>query len=163
MLKQCLLLTTLMLSHLAIAQKAALSPPAGSNWQHVQALPMGTYIHVSYLQGKARTRRLPCTLKAIDADTLTCIRDTGVGSKEVVFQRPEITAIKLAHRGRSALAGAGIGAGAGALVGGIEGIHNNYFAVRGAFALIGVFAGLFAGAPTGYFTDFTAATIYRAP
>jgi hypothetical protein len=106
---------------------------------------------------------MPCTLKAIDADSLTCIRDTGVSSKDVIFQRPEITAIKLAHRGRSALAGAGIGAGIGALVGGIEGIHNNYFAVHGAFALIGVFAGLFAGAPTGYLTDFTASTIYRAP
>ena len=158
MLKQSLLLATLFLPSCVIAQKPAPTPPVGSNWQHVQALPLGTYIHVN-----TRTRRLPCTLKAIDADTLTCIRDTGVGSKEVVFQRPEITAIKLAHRGRSALAGAGIGAGAGALVGGIEALHNNYFAVRGAFALIGAFAGLFAGAPTGYLTDFTAATIYRAP
>ena len=158
MLKRCLLLATLTLSSFAIAQKTPPSPAAGSNWQHVQALPLGTYIRVN-----TRTRHMPCTLKAIDADTLTCIRDTGVGSKEVVFQRPEITAIKLAHRGRSALAGAGIGAGTGALVGGIEALHNNYFAVRGAFALIGVFAGLFAGAPTGYLTDFTAATIYRAP
>jgi hypothetical protein len=163
MLTQGLLLATLTLSSFAIAQKPAPPPPAGSNWQHVQALPMGTYVHVSYLQGKVRTRRLPCTLKAIDADTLTCIRETGVGRKDVVFQRPEITAIKLAHRGRSALAGAGIGAGAGALVGGIEGLHNHYFAVRGAFALIGAFAGLFAGAPTGYLTDFTASTIYCAP
>jgi len=158
MLTQSLLLATLTLSSFAIAQKPAPPPPAGSNWQHVQALPLGTYVHVN-----TRTRHMPCTLKAIDADTLTCVRDTGVGHKDVVFQRPEITAVKLAHRGRSALAGAGIGAGTGALVGGIEGLHNNYFAVRGAFALIGVFAGLFAGAPTGYLTDFTASTIYRAP
>jgi hypothetical protein len=139
----------------AFAQPAARAPE-GSNWQHVMALPIGSYIHVN-----ARTRHMPCTLTAIDAETLTCDRDTGVGSKVVVFQRPEITAIKIAHRGRSALAGAGIGAGAGALTGGIVSIHNNYFAVRGAFALIGGFAGLFAGAPTGYLTDFTASTIYR--
>ena len=111
----------------------------------------------------ARTRHMPCTLKAIDADTLTCDRDTGLNTKVVVFQRSEITAVKIARRGRSALIGAGIGAGAGALGGGIYGINNHYFAVRGAFAMIYGFAGLFAGAPTGYLTDFTASTIYRAP
>jgi hypothetical protein len=135
----------------------AQTAPAGSNWQHVMVLPTGTYVHVD-----ARTRHMPCTLKTIDAETLTCERDTGVGRKEVVFQRTEITAIKLARRGRSALIGASIGAGAGALGGGIYGLHNNYFAVRGAFAMIYAFAGAFAGAPTGYLTDFTASTVYRA-
>ena len=137
------------------AQTAA---PAGSNWQRVLALPLGTYLHVG-----ARTRHLPCTLKAVDPDTLTCERDTGVGTREVTFQRTEIKTIKLARRGRSALVGASIGGGAGALGGGIYGLHNNYFAFRGAFALIYTFAGAFAGAPTGYLTDFTASTIYRAP
>jgi hypothetical protein len=134
------------------------APPEGSNWQRVVALPINSYIHVS-----ARTRHMPCTLKAIDADTLSCERDTGVGVKQVVFQRSEITAVKIARRGRSALIGAAIGGGAGALGGGIYGINNHYFAVRGAFAMIYGFAGLFAGAPTGYLTDFTASTIYRAP
>jgi hypothetical protein len=124
----------------------------------VLALPIGTSIHVN-----ARTRHMPCILRAADAETLTCERDTGVGTRTVVFQRTEITAIKLARRGRSGLVGAGIGAGAGALGGGIYGLNNHYFAVRSAFALIYGFAGLFAGAPTGYLTDFTASTVYRAP
>lgn len=132
-------------------------PPAGSNWQHVQALPIGTTIHVN-----ARKSHALCTLKAIDADTLTCVRDTGVGSKELIFQRPEIKTIKLARRGRSALLGGTIGAGAGALAGGVEDIHSHYFAVRGAFAMIYGFVGAFAGAPAGYLTDFSASTVYRA-
>ncbi len=105
---------------------------------------------------------MPCTLTAVDAETLKCTRDTGVGTKDVTFQRAEITKVQIARRGRSALAGAGIGAGTGALVGGIASINNNYFAVRGALAMIGGFAGLFSGAPTGYLTDFTASTVYRA-
>jgi hypothetical protein len=132
-------------------------PPVGSNWQHVQALPIGAYIHVT-----ARTRHMPCYLKAIDADTLTCLRDTGTARKDVLFQRPEIETIKLARRGRSAVFGALIGMGAGAGLAQIAGRNSNYFAVHGAFALIGGFAGLFAGAPTGYLTDFSASTIYRA-
>jgi hypothetical protein len=138
------------------AQQTA-QPPAGSNWQHVQALPIGTSIHVN-----AQKRHAVCTLKAIDADTLTCDRDTGVGTKELVFQRPEIKTIKLTRRGRSALLGGAIGAGAGALAGGIVGIHSNYFVVHSAFAMIYGFVGAFAGAPTGYLTDFTASTVYRA-
>jgi hypothetical protein len=157
MFKQGLLVAALAVSA-AVPANAHAAEPAGSNWQHVEALPINTYIHIN-----ARTRRMPCTLKAIDADTLTCDRDTGVGTKQVVFQRTEITAIKIAHRGRSALIGAGIGGGAGALGGGIYSINNHYFAVRGAFAMIYGFAGLFAGAPLGYLTDFTASTIYRAP
>lgn len=156
MFKQGLLVAALAVS--AAIPNAHAAAPAGSDWQHVEALPINTYIHVN-----ARTRHMPCTLKAIDADTLTCDRDTGVGTKQVVFQRTEITAIKIAHRGRSALVGASIGAGAGALGGGIYGINNHYFAVRGVFAMIYGFAGLFAGAPLGYLTDFSASTIYRAP
>ena len=162
MLKKGLLVAALAVSAAvqATAQDSvvvAQAAPAGSNWQHVMALPIGTYLHVN-----ARTRHMPCTLKAIDAETLTCERDTGVGRREVVFQRPEITAIKLARRGRSAVVGGSIGAGAGALGGGIVGLRSNYFAVRGAFAMIYAFAGAFAGTPTGYLTDFTASTVYRA-
>jgi hypothetical protein len=133
------------------------TPPAGSNWQHVQVLPLGISIHVN-----AQKRHSLCTLKAIDADTLTCDRDTGTGTKELIFQRPEIKNIKLARRGRSAVLGGAIGAGTGGLIGGIVDIHSSYFAVHGAFALIYAFAGAFAGAPTGYLTDFSASTIYRA-
>jgi hypothetical protein len=98
----------------------------------------------------------------MDAETLTCDRDTGVGTKELTFQRPDIKTIKLARRGRSAVLGASIGAGTGAIAGGIESINNHYFAVHGAFAMIYAFAGAFAGAPIGYLTDFSASTIYRS-
>ncbi|MGD0798564.1 MAG: hypothetical protein ABR910_12655 [Acidobacteriaceae bacterium] len=143
----------------AVAQNAptAPPPPAGSNWQHVQALPINTDIHV-----QARTRRSLCTLKAVDADTLTCERNTGVGVKQLTFWRSEIRTIKLARRGRSGVFGGLIGAGAGALAGGIGGLHSHYFAVPGAWATIFAFAGAFAGAPTGYLTDFTTCTVYTA-
>ncbi len=99
----------------------------------------------------------------MDADSLTCSRDTGVGHKQLIFQRSEITSIKLAHRGRSAVLGAAILGGAGAAAGGIQGAKSNYFAVKGAFAMIYAFSGAFAGAPIGYLTDFSASTVYRAP
>jgi hypothetical protein len=152
-----LLLALFLLASAIAAPAQTPMPPAGSNWQHVQALPLGTSIHVD-----AKKSHALCDLKTIDADTLTCERDTGVGTKEIIFQRPEIKNIKLARRGRSAVLGGLIGAGTGGLIGGLAGIHSNYFAVHGAWALIGAFAGGFAGAPTGYLTDFSASTIYRA-
>jgi hypothetical protein len=105
---------------------------------------------------------MPCTVKAIDANTLTCERDTGVGFKDLTFQRTEIKKVKIKHRARSTLIGAGIGAAVGALTAGIAERNNHYFAVPAAFPLIWGFTGLFVGAPTGYLTDFTATTIYRA-
>jgi hypothetical protein len=137
---------------IALPAPAQAAPPAGSDWQHVMALPINTYIHVD-----ARTRHSVCTLKAVADDSLACEHDTGVGTKELTFQRDEIKAIKIARRGRSALIGAGIGAGA------IYARGNHYFAVPSAFAMIYGFVGLFAGAPTGYLKDFSASTVYRAP
>ena len=140
------------------AQPAAAAPPAGSNWQHVQALPIGTGIRVT-----ASKHPVVCTLTAVNADTLACDHDYRFEVHNLVFQRAQIRTIKLTRRGRSALFGGAIGAGAGATIGGIQGINSNYFAVHGAFAMIYAFAGAFAGAPIGYFTDFNASTVYRAP
>jgi hypothetical protein len=134
------------------------APPAGSNWQHVMALPINTDVHVA-----ARKSHALCTLKAVAADSLTCEQDTGVGTKDLIFQRDEIKTIQLARRGRSAVLGGSIGAGVGAIAGGVQGLHSHYFAVRGAFAMIYSFVGAFAGVPTGYLTDFSASTVYRAP
>ena len=142
----------------ASAQAAAAPPPAGSNWQNVQALPAGTSVEV-----QASKRHLACTLTAVDADTLACDRNYRFTIQKVVFQRAEIRTVKLTRRGRSAIFGAVIGAGAGAVAGGIQGAHSNYFAVHSAFATIYAFAGAFAGAPIGYLTDFSASTVYRAP
>ena len=146
---------------LCAAQQPA-QPPAGSTWQHVQALPIGTSIQVS-IQAKASTRHMVCILTAVDADSLACDRNFRFNVQKVLFQRTEIRTIKLTRRGRSAVFGAAIGAGAGAVAGGIQGARSNYFAVHGAFAMIYAFAGAFAGAPIGYLTDFSASTVYRAP
>jgi hypothetical protein len=92
-------------SHQAAAQ--AVQPPAGSNWQHVQVLPVGTSINV-----KARTSHASCNVKSVDADSLTC-----TGKKGVVFQRTDVLSIGISHRGRSTAIGLGVGAGVGAGIG----------------------------------------------
>lgn len=132
--------------------------PAGSEWGHVLALPVGTSVHI-----QGHTSHALCALTAVDAESISCARDTGVGHKALTFQRTDVKTIKLARRGRSAVLGGAALAGAGALAGGIQGARSNYFAFKGAFALVYGFAGAFAGAPIGYITDFSASTIYRAP
>jgi hypothetical protein len=138
-----------------LIQPATAPPPAGSNWQHVQALPPGTPVHIS-----ARARSLTCTLISVDADTLTCAQ-TG----NVVLQRSEIKNIKIAHRGRSAASGAAIGAAVGVIA--VEAAWNKNWSWGGinrgtVAALVGVpIGGL--GALAGLFTDFTKSTVYKAP
>jgi len=139
-------------------------PSAGSNWQHVQALPVGASINV-----KARTSHASCTLKSVSADSLTCTH-----GKDLIFQRADILTIKIPHRGRSALIGAAIGAGAGAIVGAASGSSSctqqagqlfpcfNLFS-RGDLAVIGAVAVGVIGAPIGGLTDFTKSTVYKAP
>ena len=151
-------LPVLIAANLAASAQQPTPPSAGSDWAHVQALPAQTYVHIN-----ARTRHAICYLTAVEADSLSCRKDTGVGHKELSFQRSEITSIKLARRGRSAILGAAILGGAGAIVGGVQATRSNYYAVKGAWSMIYGFSGIFAGAPIGYLTDFSASTIYRAP
>lgn len=152
------LIPFLLAATLAASAQQPAPPPEGSNWARVQALPAQTYLHVNARKGHAI-----CYLTAVEPDSLSCSKDTGVGHKEISFQRSDITSIKLAHRGRSAVLGATILGGAGALAGAVQGTRSNYFAVKGAWAMIFAFSGAFAGAPIGYLTDFSASTIYRAP
>jgi len=138
-------------------------PPAGSNWRRVQALPVGASIQV-----KAGKRHASCTLKSVDADTLTCIH-----GGDVVFQRTDIVSIKIPRHGRSTLIGAGIGIGAGAIVGFASGRscsaaeQNSFLGCfmvfsRGDLALVGGAVGGVIGTPIGYFTDFAKSTVYTA-
>jgi hypothetical protein len=135
-------------------------PPAGSNWRHVQALPVGASINV-----KARKSHAGCKLKSVDADSLTCTR-----GKDLVFQRTDIVSIKIPRRGRSALVGGGLGAGVGALIGAATGSSScsgqafcfNILS-RGDLAAIGAVAVGFVGAVVGGATDFTRSTVYQAP
>jgi len=134
-------------------------PPSGSNWQHVQALPIGASINV-----KARTGHLSCALKNVDADSLTCVH-----GKDTVFQRTDIQKITIPRRGRSALIGTAIGGGAGAVTGFALATDNNpdaFFgknAFRGAATAIMGILGAGIGAATGGLTDFAHSTVYKTP
>jgi hypothetical protein len=137
------------------AQQSVTPPPAGSDWQHVQALPIGASIQV-----QARKSHANCNLKSVDADTLTCTH-----RKDIVFQRADILTIRVPRRGRSALAGMGIGAGAGAVFGyAASGCQSPpCFIPRPAAAGIFAVPGAVIGALTGLVTDFTRSTVYKAP
>ena len=143
----------------AIAAQQPAQPPAGSNWQHVQALPAGTSLNV-----KSRTSHLACKLKSVDADTLTCTH-----GKDLVFQRADILTIKIPHRGRSALIGAAVGGGTLAVIGFASATNNtpnSFFGpnfLRGPVTAVFGLGGGLIGAITGGLTDFTRSTVYKAP
>ena len=136
----------------AAQQPTQPAPAAGSNWQHVQALPVGASIQV-----QARKSHASCNLKSVDADTLTCTH-----RKDIVFQRTDILTIKIPRRSRSMLVGLDIGAGAGAVVGAATG-RNGTFVPRGLGAIILAVPGAPIGLAVGGLTDFTKSTVYKAP
>jgi hypothetical protein len=151
---------TILLNSLPLSAQQAVSPPANSNWQRVQALPIGTSLHLN-----AGKRHQSCKISTVDADTLTC-----TSGKNPVYSRTEITSIKLTRRGRSTLAGLGIGAGVGFVVGAATAgprCTQQQFCIldfgRGTVGSIGAIMLGFVGAPIGYFTDFTRSTIYKMP
>jgi hypothetical protein len=138
-------------------------PPAVSNWQRAQALPIGTSLLV-----RARKSHAKCTLTSVDADTLTC-----ANKKQVVFNRTDILTIEIPRRGRSTLVAMGIGAGIGAIVGaatsGCSTAEKNSFLgcfltpTRPQGAAIGALLFGVIGAPIGALTDLARSTVYRAP
>jgi hypothetical protein len=135
-------------------------PPAGSNWQHVQALPIGQSINI-----KARKSHAGCKLKSVDTDSLTCTQ-----GKDLVFQRADIVTIKISRHPRSTLVGLGLGAGIGALIGAATGspsCSGQTFCLdilnRSALAAIGAVGVGAVGAIIGVSTDFTRSTVYKAP
>jgi hypothetical protein len=157
-----LLLSVALLPALAAAQRPSRpQPPAGSDWQHVQALPAGASIIV-----KARKSHAGCKLKSVDADSVTCVH-----GKDLVFQRVDIVSIRIPHRGRSTLVGMALGAGVGALIGAATGSPSckgqTSFCLdivsRGDLAAIGAVGVGALGAIAGGATDFTRSTVYRAP
>ena len=146
------------MSHAQGSLPSLSTPPVGSDWAKVQALPAGTALH---LNGNPHTS---CLFLRADADSVICGRQ----SHERTCPRAGIRSIKLAHRTRSTLVGLGIGAGTGAIIGFAVGTRKDNFFGNNAFrgGISGVFAAIggVAGAPIGYLTDFTAgSTIYKAP
>ncbi len=156
MRKSLVVLVLLLATACALSQQ----PPAraGSDWARIQALPVGTSLHIN---GKPHTA---CVFASADTDSITCTKS----NKPVSYPRGGITTIKLTHRGRSTLVGLGIGAGTGAIIGFAAGTDSKdtFFgpnAFRGAITGIGAVIGGVIGAPIGYFTDFTAGSpIYKA-
>ena len=142
------------------AQQPSPAPPAGSDWQHVQALPAGASIIV-----KARKSHAGCKLKSVDADSVTCTH-----GKDLVFQRVDIVSIRIPHRGRSTLIGLAVGGGIGAVIGvatGDSGCSGKAFCFniigRGTAAAIGGVSLGAVGTLIGGLTDFSRSTVYKAP
>ena len=148
---------------LVLAAFAALSthvfaqPPAqpeGSNWQHVQALPPGTSIHVKAQHGSAS-----CALKSVDADSLSC-----TSAKDLSFQRTEIKSITIPRRGASAAVMAGIGAGVGAGIAKAGASATNaYGGGKNSVWAAGAGAGAAVFGLIGYATHPIHSTVYKAP
>jgi hypothetical protein len=162
MLCNKLLLLLLLLPIVSSPAQQPTAPPEGSNWQHVQALPIGATVHLN-----AGKRHQSCTIRSVDADSLTCTK-----GKNPVYQRVEVTSIQLNRRGRSVLIGAGIGAGVGAIVGAATGgcsqaEKQSWFGCfltptkpQGAAIAGTVLGGI--GSLIGL-TDFSRSTVYRTP
>ena len=91
----------LAISVVAITTSALPQAPAGSNWDHLKALPADTRLHVSADKGGST-----CRLVSVDDATLVC------GSH--IFPRAEVKSVKLTRYGASYGVGAAVGAGAGA-------------------------------------------------
>lgn len=144
-------LSSLAASILAITPAAlAQAPAAGSNWDHLKALPADTRLHVSADKGGAT-----CKLISVDDATLICGKHT--------FQRPDVRSVKLTRYGVSYGVGAAIGAGVGvgvgeALISGDSFFKND----KGKAAAIGLLLGGIGGTLiTGPADLFRGPTVYR--
>ena len=151
-------LTMLWALPVSAQQTAASALAGGSNWQHVQALPVGTSVYVN-----AGNKTVRCTLTSVDSDTLTCAH-----GKAIVYQRTEITSVKLSHRGRSTLIMAGVGAGVGAGV--VKAVAVTIFGnsfthgtAKGAVYVGGAGMGAIIFWPIGFLGDPARSTVYKAP
>jgi hypothetical protein len=126
-----------------------------SDWSRVQALRPGTAVLLN-----ATTRHGGCTIKSVDAASLTCTS----GSHPVIAVS-EITSIKIPHRGRSALIGATIGGGIGAIGGyaaaGPDSPGSFNIVTRGDVAVIFAVPLAIIGGLIGVFTHFASTTLYH--
>ncbi len=138
---------------LVVTVSALAQAPAGSNWDHLKALPAQTRIHVSADKGGAT-----CKLLSVDDATLVCGKHT--------FQRANVKSVKLTRYGISTAIGAGIGAGVGVGVGvGLAGGKDSFFGDdKGEFAAAGAGIGaVIGGLVTGPADLFRGPTVYRRP
>ena len=127
----------------------AQSPAAGSNWDHLKALPVHTRLHVS-----ADHMSHTCYLLSVDDAALMCGRYT--------FLRAEVRTVKLTRYGTSYGLGAAVGAGAGAGIGlaviGGTIVQNDKGKGAGIGLALGAGIGALAAGPADLFRG---PTVYR--
>lgn len=153
-----LVLVTLLVSNIpGVAQQALPDAPSVTGWHGVELLMPGKTVVVA-----SKTGHATCIVDRADSQSLACAPAT-------TYARPDVRSVRIHHRWRSALVGAGIGAGVGAVIGAATGdpaCRPNTFCL--AFVNKGELAGIFGialgvvGLPVGYFTDFTRTTVYKA-
>jgi hypothetical protein len=145
-------LASLVLSCALATTVFAQSPAAGSNWEHLKALPPNTRVHVS-----GDKMGHTCKLISVGDAELVCGKYT--------FPRAEVKQVKLTRYGTSYIGGAAIGAGAGAGV--FLGVNH---ANKGSFLSVSqgqaAGAGLVVGAVIGTLVTgpadlFKGPTVYR--
>ena len=159
-----LLLATAAVAQSTVVNPASAPPQATGSWDPVTRLAPNTHLKIS-----ASKNGGSCILQSVDATGLICIH----GSSTRSVQRADITSIKFARRGRSALIGLGlgaaVGAGAGAGIGaGINSADKGSFVhVSGGKSVavgagVGVILGGGVAALIGYSTDaFAGPVIYK--
>jgi hypothetical protein len=147
-----------------VAPTAPSAPPAAaavadaqsapkSDWVRVEALKMGTSIHIK-TNDHGSTR---CIVGAVDAESITC--------GGVKFKRASILYIKNSHRVRSSLVGLGAGAGLALAitVGLAEHCKDLNCSVGSAITLAIIDLAAFVATPIVFGVyDLTAGTIYKA-
>ena len=145
----------------ALAAFASAQEPKPHSWQNVISLPAGTKVDV-----KARSQHIHCFFTSADEKALTC---TPVkNGPPVIIDRLDIRSVKIGHRGRSAVIGAGVGGGSLAIAGFAAttgGGNDSFFGpnfLRGPATAVGAVAGGLIGAGIGALTDFSKSTVYSA-
>ena len=137
----------------ATAQQAP-APHDKHDWSHVQSLPIGTTVLLN-----SSARHASCTLKSVDADSLTC-------TSGPTLSRADIKSVKLPRRLASAGAGLAIGATAGFIGGYVAAGPDSPGGInilsRGDVGGIFAVGGGFLGALIGALTHFASVTVYHA-
>ncbi len=137
---------------------SAQEPKPHASWQAVLNLPPGLKVNV-----KARSQHIHCYFISANEAALTCSQ--AKAGAPIVIDRGNILTIKVAHRGRSALIGAGV-CGGGLAIAAFAATSNlgeTFFGpnfLRGEATGLGALAGGVIGGGIGALTDFSKSTIY---
>ena len=154
--------TTRLLSGLSGNLAIAIAPSRDTHaFKHVQLLWLSarTSLAVVVTSAGVAAQRVFEWQSDVDADTLTCTH-----GKDIVFQRKDISTVKLPHPVRSALVGTAIGAGVGAGIGALAGRNGkDVLGSRGGLAILFAIPGAIIGLIIGATKNYSYSTVYEAP